>query len=205
MPIVRHGATAVSGLLAVVALAACLGGKWWGEPFLQHTRLSNVSGTWQLTTRYLSSVDGSILWHCNTVHLTPAGRDQIAPGVPPSGTRYGVRPPGDLFSGQAPAFPRNLWFDVYAYSGAGRRAGVVGQDGRNMRIPWWPIIALFAAAPASALVRRRRRGRYAARGGCRDCGYDLRHSPERCPECGSSCPAEGLPPPAVVSGSLPRA
>lgn len=68
MPIVRHGATAVSALLAVVALAACLGGKWWGEPFLQHTRLRNVSGTWQLTTRYLSSVDGSILWHCNTDH-----------------------------------------------------------------------------------------------------------------------------------------
>jgi hypothetical protein len=60
--------------------------------------------------------------------------------------------------------------------------------------PLWLPTALFGALPAWMLLawarRRRRVGRHGA-GRCRRCGYDLRASPARCPECGT-VPA-GLP------------
>jgi hypothetical protein len=49
--------------------------------------------------------------------------------------------------------------------------------------PHWSIALALAAFPAiratSIFRRRRRRGRNV----CEKCGYDLRASPERCPEC----------------------
>jgi hypothetical protein len=53
---------------------------------------------------------------------------------------------------------------------------------------WSPVVAL-AVLPALWLITfilRRRRVRV---GCCEQCGYDLRESPERCPECGTARPA----------------
>ena len=47
---------------------------------------------------------------------------------------------------------------------------------------WLPTLAL--ALPAAWLTRRWRRR--PAPGLCRACGYDLRATPERCPECGAA-------------------
>jgi hypothetical protein len=51
--------------------------------------------------------------------------------------------------------------------------------------PHWLAALLFALLPAiwvTGLVRRRRRVRGQR---CAACGYDLRATPERCPECGT--------------------
>jgi predicted amidophosphoribosyltransferase len=56
----------------------------------------------------------------------------------------------------------------------------------------WFVILLFALLPLVAgvrLARRRRRARRLAAGCCIACGYDLRASPERCPECGRAADA----------------
>jgi hypothetical protein len=57
----------------------------------------------------------------------------------------------------------------------------------RLACPHWFVIVISGAGavlPAVPLWRHRRR----RRGLCEKCGYDLRASPERCPECGSPNP-----------------
>ncbi|HSI35351.1 MAG TPA: hypothetical protein VK986_17355 [Tepidisphaeraceae bacterium] len=50
--------------------------------------------------------------------------------------------------------------------------------------PHWLLAAVFAILPAGRAIAWRRRRNSRAPGHCRHCGYDLRATPERCPECG---------------------
>ena len=68
--------------------------------------------------------------------------------------------------------------------------------------PFWALILLFAAAAAIPVVGPLRRRRRLRRGLCETCGYDLRASPERCPECGTPRPSPHRP---STSGEAPDA
>lgn len=52
-------------------------------------------------------------------------------------------------------------------------------------VPLWLLTTLFAAPPALWIRRRWRLLKRIRNGGCLVCGYDLRATPERCPECGT--------------------
>ena len=63
--------------------------------------------------------------------------------------------------------------------------------GKEVVVPLWALFPWIAALPGWRGWRWwRRRRRYAA-GLCQCCGYDLRASPDRCPECGAA-PAAAL-------------
>jgi hypothetical protein len=55
-------------------------------------------------------------------------------------------------------------------------------------IPLWLLIAVTAVLPLRWAVRflARWRAKRQRPGICRRCGYDLRATPERCPECGAA-------------------
>ncbi len=55
-------------------------------------------------------------------------------------------------------------------------------------IPLWFPAAVTAILPLLFLHRLRKARRRRAQGLCRRCGYDLRASTERCPECGTPVP-----------------
>ena len=65
----------------------------------------------------------------------------------------------------------------------------------EIRVPHWSLVAAAALLPVGRAagrlgVRLRRRLTF-KRGHCPECGYDLRASPERCPECGRGAAPEG--------------
>ena len=72
----------------------------------------------------------------------------------------------------------------YALAGActGFVVGLTGVGGGALMTPL--LVLLFGILPATWLPITLRRRRIARQGRCPVCGYDLRATPERCPECG---------------------
>ena len=102
---------------------------------------------------------------------------------------------------------RTIWqrLGFNAYSGGDSALGRLGKLGSTntywgFRLPYWLIVPVTGFGPwwylrRLRLMRRRARTR---RGLCAGCGYDLRASRERCPECGEAIPALGDGAPTVA-------
>jgi hypothetical protein len=52
-------------------------------------------------------------------------------------------------------------------------------------VPHWFVILLFGWVPVWAMIRFYKSRRKKGQGLCQVCGYDLRATPDRCPECGT--------------------
>jgi hypothetical protein len=69
------------------------------------------------------------------------------------------------------------------------RSGDVPSGSRGVvMVPYWALALPFAVAPALSLrgsIRRKQQARRRRAARCPACGYDLRGTPGRCPECGT--------------------
>jgi hypothetical protein len=72
-------------------------------------------------------------------------------------------------------------------SGPDRRYQSAGLRSRvdRIQLPYWPLVILFALIPLVRAARRLKRWLRLRPGCCSVCGYDLRATPDRCPECGA--------------------
>ena len=176
-----NAATAVSLVLCAVSLAA------WGFSYSWFANFTYNSIGAREIERSARLVTGSlVLDYC----------------VSPQGARTRVDfPPGfhvvcirrnEVFS------PNDPVTDPTPYGWRWRRWGAGFSDWtypsdhtreRMLLIPWSWIAALFGVAPAVRGVRYCRRTRRPGTGLCSACGYDLRATPDRCPECGTVPPA----------------
>jgi hypothetical protein len=132
-----------------------------------------------------SSSEGAGMWY---VHGTVAIPNDDGGKLPAYGDGYVRADVANGWTGIAPGDPRWLFL-----------------DGWEVRFPHVFVIGATALLPLVVipvwLMRQFRRLRRPKHGLCVECGYDLRASADRCPEC-------GLPVPAVapaVSGTAPAA
>lgn len=70
--------------------------------------------------------------------------------------------------------------------GVGRGTAVYGM--RYLEVSWWVLFTAGAFAPLIWIRRHWQSWRRAPDGFCQQCGYDLRASAGRCPECGTPVP-----------------
>jgi len=59
---------------------------------------------------------------------------------------------------------------------------------RCIFLPYWVLMLLFLTAPTRLVAAELRRWQRVREGRCVVCGYDLRATPDRCPECGTIPP-----------------
>jgi hypothetical protein len=111
-----------------------------------------------------------------------------------------TRPPPPLGPYVKERAPRSHWQRL----GLSRTTGqLTGPDGAvrpyiavRVEYPW--LLAPPLVIALGSLLRWQRRRRRVARGLCGRCGYDLRASRERCPECGAAHPHPSLTPCPVM-------
>jgi hypothetical protein len=87
--------------------------------------------------------------------------------------------------------PGSLGGTDYGERFLGLGTGVAPAGGRYVNVPYWSLIVLTSLLPlvvARGVVHRWRRH---GRGLCPVCGYDLRATSDRCPECGTAAVRPG--------------
>jgi hypothetical protein len=106
----------------------------------------------------------------------------------------------DGWPDRLPATYNRLRFELELVDGLPRSPGKFDAAGRRAirrywherlavpvtSAPHWVVALAGIVLPICFVTRTVRRRRILGRGGCPQCGYDLRASPGRCPECGTS-------------------
>jgi hypothetical protein len=174
-------ASAISLLLCVGALLVLLCSFLAFAPFGQSWTTSWDGNGGGYVVRVWFATHGTIhlLLEERTVSPTPTSNPnhyhhsgiEPLPGVVPPGTTLGFLWERSLTSWPEPGTGRRITFRIEWFG-----------------VPLWLLALLLAVAPVAQLSRQMRRHSRSASGHCATCGYDLRASKNRCPECGTPIP-----------------
>jgi hypothetical protein len=170
---------------AALSLLLCVGSAAFGihsvfyDSWCSYNSPRDTGGNWRDWT--IASCHGRIcVWKCDLSLRASPGSFGFSGGVdhPPT--------PRDWPWLAGPAKPEgNGYVEGHGYGIAGFywcRAVFFGpQIDYTYAVPDWFLCVLFFLLPVRWIRKHRRRGP----GCCRVCGYDLRATPERCPECGT--------------------
>jgi len=183
--IVRGVLWIVKGVLLAIALAALFLWPWsyWHEGGIMFTRCLSKNDNVEVYGHFLAFENGKIdheYWRAKYV-AREYGR-QIA-RASSSGWDWRVIP-------RAPAFAigRSTGWELMRRSSFSKTGPSGSYTGGRASASSWALVLVSGAWPATSIVllmRRTRRRRLARAGCCAKCGYDLRASPDRCPECGA--------------------
>jgi hypothetical protein len=118
------------------------------------------------------------LFHGSLIVATLYGVKPLAPGTAGSAIKFDGGPIG--FAGF-----NYLRFDIRLASPDGKRLpGTYGTQKRFWIAPGWMLLLPLIVAGLCRKAWVNERTREEANQLCRNCGYDLRATPDRCPECG---------------------
>jgi hypothetical protein len=173
----------LSLVLLVATVAAWVRSYWVGDYIRVHAPIGSGGSVGHRITHFWSAGGQVKVERVDvTMPATPANEDFAIFGAFSSRAWDVTEPePRDFF------YPPQGPTDVLAglrVATHDRQVGSATVRGWGVIVPLW-LPVLLLTLPTVATVRSRRRRKANARAGlCPQCGYDLRATPARCPECG---------------------
>jgi hypothetical protein len=147
------------------------------ESHRTRSRLARIRATRQRAAR--RHLPGRLLNTATVVSLVLCVATATAARLEPYAL---LRNTGSDYMGFGVRYGRVVLFERYAYD------WTTGSTNIYLGVPVPLVIVATAALPLARLARRLWPRRPAPDGICHDCGYDLRATPDRCPECGTFRP-----------------
>jgi hypothetical protein len=142
--------------------------SYLGEDVVTVTRRSKTGPQW-LCVDWLQSNWGEINLHRFTIGESEWGQSGGYPAV-----RYAGTP------SSRPENPKERW-GMYWHCRINWH-----EESIYICFPHWGVAMAFSILPTVRVVGYLRRRRRFGAGRCSSCGYDLRATPDRCPECGAT-------------------
>ena len=161
--IMLNAATVLSLLLFLASVVLWVRSHWVGD--------------WLIWKR------GRVFWLASV-----AGQFRVGGGYSSNGDQFNYQriPPDTDFSEMWPLSSEVIEFAGFAVDKKGSPTWY------KAAAPAWAVVVPSAVLPGIWLVKRRRRD-LARPGLWPGCGYDLRATPDRCPECGRANPSTATP------------